>query len=41
MALHMVDDPQNENESDYNDNTGGGGRNTGGGGFFCLFCQYC
>ncbi|HRD58421.1 MAG TPA: C1 family peptidase [Ferruginibacter sp.] len=32
MALHMVDDPQDQNESDYNDNTGGGGRNTGGGG---------
>lgn len=32
MALHMVDDPQDQNEQDYNDNSGGGGRNTGGGG---------
>lgn len=33
MALHMVDDPQDQNEEDYNDNSGGGGgRNTGGGG---------
>lgn len=33
MALHMVDDPQDQNEPDYNDNSGGGGgRNTGGGG---------
>ncbi len=32
MALHMVDDPQDQ--QDYNDNSGGGGgnRNTGGGG---------
>ena len=33
MALHMVDDPQDQDEPDYNDNSGGGGgRNTGGGG---------
>ncbi|MFT3980278.1 MAG: C1 family peptidase [Ferruginibacter sp.] len=33
MALHMVDDPQDQNDQDYNDNSGGGGgSNTGGGG---------
>lgn len=32
MALHMVDDPQDQNDEDYNDTGGGGNRNTGGGG---------
>lgn len=38
MALHMVDDPQDQND-DYNDNSGGGGqnRNTGGGGGLIAF----